>query len=61
MTFKKLHIVLLSYHDSNGGAGIAAGRLKVALEKVGHQVDYIVRKSEHFERHKVWKWNRFLA
>jgi glycosyltransferase involved in cell wall biosynthesis len=40
----KLHIVLLSYHDSNGGAGIAAGRLKVALEKVGHQVDYIVRE-----------------
>ncbi len=44
MSFKKLHIVLLSYHDSNGGAGIAAGRLKVALEKEGHQVDYIVRE-----------------
>jgi hypothetical protein len=44
MTFKKLHIVLLSYHDSNGGAGIAAGRLKVALENTGHRVDYIVRE-----------------
>ena len=44
MSAKKLHIVLLSYHDSNGGAGIAAGRLKVALEKEGHQVDYIVRE-----------------
>ena len=44
MSAKKLYIVLLSYHDSNGGAGIAAGRLKVALEKVGHQVDYIVRE-----------------
>jgi glycosyltransferase involved in cell wall biosynthesis len=44
MSTKKLHIVLLSYHDSNGGAGIAAGRLKVALEKSGHQVDYLVRE-----------------
>lgn len=44
MSTKKLHIVLLSYHDSNGGAGIAAGRLKVALEKAGHQVDYLVRE-----------------
>jgi len=44
MYSKKLHIVLLSYHDSNGGAGIAAGRLKLALEKAGHQVDYIVRE-----------------
>lgn len=44
MSFKKLHIVLLSYHDSNGGAGIAAGRLKVALEKEGHRVDYLVRE-----------------
>lgn len=44
MSTKKLHIVLLSYHDSNGGAGIAAGRLKVALEKVGHRVDYLVRE-----------------
>jgi glycosyltransferase involved in cell wall biosynthesis len=44
MSTEKLHIVLLSYHDSNGGAGIAAGRLKVALEKAGHQVDYLVRE-----------------
>ena len=44
MSTKKLHIVLLSYHDSNGGAGIAAGRLKIALEKVGHRVDYLVRE-----------------
>lgn len=44
MSSKKLHIVLLSYHDSNGGAGIAAGRLKVALEKEGHRVDYLVRE-----------------
>lgn len=44
MSSKKLHIVLLSYHNSNGGAGIAAGRLKVALEKEGHRVDYLVRE-----------------
>ena len=50
MSFKKLHIVLLSYHDSNGGAGIAAGRLQVRsgkplgieeLKKIG------VRKAGH--------------
>ena len=66
MSFKKLHIVLLSYHDSNGGAGIAAGRLKVALEKVGHQVDYIVReKASASDALKfgngIISWFKFIA
>jgi glycosyltransferase involved in cell wall biosynthesis len=66
MSSKKLHIVLLSYHDSNGGAGIAAGRLKVALEKVGHQVDYIVReKASTSDALKfgngIISWLKFIA
>jgi glycosyltransferase involved in cell wall biosynthesis len=66
MSAKKLHIVLLSYHDSNGGAGIAAGRLKVALEKVGHQVDYIVReKASTSDALKfgngIISWLKFIA
>jgi glycosyltransferase involved in cell wall biosynthesis len=66
MSLKKLHIVLLSYHDSNGGAGIAAGRLQVALENAGHQVDYIVReKASHSNAIKfgngLVSWLKFIA
>ena len=66
MNTQKLHIVLLSYHDSNGGAGIAAGRLKVALEKAGHRVDYLVRqKASHTDSTKLGKglvaWLKFIA
>jgi glycosyltransferase involved in cell wall biosynthesis len=66
MSFKKLHIVLLSYHDSNGGAGIAAGRLKVALENAGHQVDYMVReKASHSNAiqfgNGLISWLKFIA
>jgi glycosyltransferase involved in cell wall biosynthesis len=41
---KALNIVLLSYHNQNGGAGIAAGRLQKALQKSGHKVRYIVQE-----------------
>jgi glycosyltransferase involved in cell wall biosynthesis len=66
MTFKKLHIVLLSYHDSNGGAGIAAGRLKVALENTGHRVDYIVREKARTSNaikfgNGIVSWLKFIA
>ena len=66
MSFKKLHIVLLSYHDSNGGAGIAAGRLKVALENAGHQVDYIVREKASSSNatkfgNGIVSWLKFIA
>ncbi len=66
MTSKKLHIVLLSYHDSNGGAGIAAGRLKVALEREGHRVDYIVREKASTSNaikfgNGVISWLKFIA
>jgi len=66
MSAKKLHIVLLSYHDSNGGAGIAAGRLKVALEKAGHQVDYIVREKASSSNatkfgNGLISWIKFIA
>ena len=66
MSFKKLHIVLLSYHDSNGGAGIAAGRLKVALENAGHQVDYIVREKASSSNatkfgNGIISWLKFIA
>ena len=66
MTFKKLHIVLLSYHDSNGGAGIAAGRLKVALENTGHRVDYIVREKASTSNaikfgNGIVSWLKFIA
>ncbi|MEY2760996.1 MAG: hypothetical protein RLZZ96_896 [Bacteroidota bacterium] len=66
MANKKLHIVLLSYHDSNGGAGIAAGRLKVALENDGHQVDYIVREKVSTSnaikfRNGLVSWLKFIA
>jgi glycosyltransferase involved in cell wall biosynthesis len=66
MANKKLHIVLLSYHDSNGGAGIAAGRLKVALENAGHQVDYIVREKASTSNaikfgNGLVSWLKFIA
>ena len=66
MSAKKLHIVLLSYHDSNGGAGIAAGRLKVALEKEGHRVDYLVREKASTSNsvkfgNGLISWLKFIA
>jgi glycosyltransferase involved in cell wall biosynthesis len=66
MSTKKLHIVLLSYHDSNGGAGIAAGRLKVALEKEGHRVDYLVREKASTSNsvkfgNGLISWLKFIA
>jgi glycosyltransferase involved in cell wall biosynthesis len=66
MTSKKLHIVLLSYHDSNGGAGIAAGRLRVALENAGHRVDYIVREKASTSNtikfgNGIVSWLKFIA
>lgn len=44
MLNKPLKIVLLSYHNQNGGAGIACGRLQVALQKAGHEVHWIVQE-----------------
>ena len=44
MSQKSLKIVLLSYHNQNGGAGIACGRLFTALQKAGHQVHYLVQE-----------------
>jgi glycosyltransferase involved in cell wall biosynthesis len=41
---KPLKIALISYHNQNGGAGIACGRLRDALTKAGHQVSYIVQE-----------------
>ena len=41
---KPLNIVLLSYHNQNGGAGIACGRLAEALKKAGHQVNILVQE-----------------
>ena len=66
MSNKKLHIVLLSYHDSNGGAGIAAGRLKVALESEGHRVDYLVREKASSSNsiksgNGIISWLKFIA
>lgn len=39
-----LNVVLLSYHNQNGGAGIACGRLAEALRKEGHRVTYLVQE-----------------
>ena len=44
MNPKALKIVMLSYHNQNGGAGIACGRLASALKNVGHQVTYLVQE-----------------
>ena len=44
MNPKALKIVMLSYHNQNGGAGIACGRLATALKNVGHEVTYLVQE-----------------
>lgn len=44
MSQKRLKIVLLSYHNQNGGAGIACGRLYKALKKAGHKVNFLVQE-----------------
>ncbi|CAM4346639.1 glycosyltransferase [Cytophagaceae bacterium 50C-KIRBA] len=41
---RPLKIVLLSYHNHNGGAAIACGRLRDALEKAGHHVKLLVQE-----------------
>ena len=41
MANNPLRIVLLSYHKTNGGAGIACGRLALALQNAGHEVSYL--------------------
>ncbi len=41
---RPLKIVLLSYHNHNGGAAIACGRLHDALEKAGHHVKLLVQE-----------------
>jgi glycosyltransferase involved in cell wall biosynthesis len=44
MNPKALNIVMLSYHNQNGGAGIACGRLAIALKNLGHHVTYLVQE-----------------
>lgn len=44
MNPKALKVVMLSYHNQNGGAGIACGRLANALKNAGHQVTYLVQE-----------------
>jgi len=44
MIQRRLKIVLLSYHNQNGGAGIACGRLYKALQKAGHEVHFLVQE-----------------
>jgi glycosyltransferase involved in cell wall biosynthesis len=64
-----LNIVLLSYHNQNGGAGIAAGRLHRALQKEGHHVTYLVQEKSGNDASEVirtglWNklknWTRFI-
>jgi len=66
---KPLKIVLLSYHNQNGGAGIACGRLAEALSKAGHQVNYLVQEKTGNDgsielNNTPWKkamsWIRFI-
>ena len=66
---KALNIVLLSYHNQNGGAGIAAGRLQRALQKAGHNVTYLVQEKSGDDASelirsglwcKLWNWIRFI-
>jgi len=66
---KPLNIVLLSYHNQNGGAGIACGRLAEALSKAGHQVNYLVQEKTGNDgsielNNTLWKkamsWIRFI-
>jgi glycosyltransferase involved in cell wall biosynthesis len=56
-----LNIVLLSYHNQNGGAGIAAGRLQLALQKEGHHVTYLVQERSGNDASEVIRtglWNK---
>ncbi|MDF5691745.1 glycosyltransferase [Aquirufa aurantiipilula] len=63
---RPLKIVLLSYHNHNGGAAIACGRLHDALEKAGHQVTTLVQEktgedsSISLAVSAVKKWMAFL-
>ncbi|RXK50724.1 glycosyltransferase [Aquirufa rosea] len=67
---RPLKIVLLSYHDQNGGAAIACGRLHEALTQAGHDVKTLVQKkggigpSQSLET-SIWKkwmtWVRFVS
>jgi glycosyltransferase involved in cell wall biosynthesis len=66
---KPLNIVLLSYHNQNGGAGIACGRLAEALRKAGHQVSYLVQEKSGNDSsieltntpwRKALNWIRFI-
>ena len=66
---KPLNIVLLSYHNQNGGAGIACGRLAEALKKAGHQVSILVQEKTGDDNsialnNSPWKkamsWIRFI-
>jgi glycosyltransferase involved in cell wall biosynthesis len=66
---KPLNIVLLSYHNQNGGAGIACGRLAEALRKAGNQVSYLVQEKTGNDRsieltntpwRKALNWIRFI-
>jgi glycosyltransferase involved in cell wall biosynthesis len=64
MSQRSLKIVLLSYHNQNGGAGIACGRLYLALKKAGHQVHYLVQEKTGEDdsialSHSAW--TKFLA
>ncbi|MEN9729771.1 MAG: hypothetical protein RLZ91_888, partial [Bacteroidota bacterium] len=66
---KPLNIVLLSYHNQNGGAGIACGRLSEALKKAGHQVSILVQEKTGDDNSialntnlwsKTMSWLRFI-
>lgn len=66
---KPLNIVLLAYHNQNGGAGIACGRLAEALKKAGHQVNYLVQEKTGNDESvalnnslfkKAMRWLRFI-
>ncbi len=66
---KPLNIVLLSYHNQNGGAGIACGRLAEALKKAGHQVSFLVQEKTGNDESialnnspfkKAMSWLRFI-
>jgi glycosyltransferase involved in cell wall biosynthesis len=61
---KSLKIVLLSYHNQNGGAGIACGRLRDALEKAGHQVSMLVQEKSGYDASiplNTTLWQKALA
>lgn len=69
MNPKALKIVMLSYHNQNGGAGIACGRLAAALKNIGHHVTYLVQEKSgnnsaisinHSWINKGIAWLRFI-